>query len=178
MGGSGRRVLLVAEGEVPAAAGRPFESLRVIGIANRPYDGVRGSRGCDGGWWWWRPTRTRSPFDFPQGERAPPPCGALGKSRERQGLVVGSPRSAPLWMPASAGTTMGGVRAGECCGWRRLRFPPPRERRNLRAIRRETEAPPSLAPALGSRFRGKDDGGAASFVCPQDRLRRGSGRTD
>ena len=71
-------MLLEAAGEVPAAAGRPpscalrtgFESLRVIGFTNRPYDGVRGVGGA-------------------------------------AGFVVGEPRSAFLWIPASSGTTMG-----------------------------------------------------------------------
>ena len=39
-GCAGRQVLLVAEGGGPAAAGRPFESLRVIGFSKRPYGGV------------------------------------------------------------------------------------------------------------------------------------------
>ena len=150
-------------------AGLPRSApLWIPASAGTTMGGIRAGECC-----WWR--RGKFPLRRDGAIRESPLRRSAGESGMRWGLVVGLPRSAPLWIPASAGTTMGGVRAGKCCGWRRLRFPPPRERRNVRAIRRETEAPPSLAPALGSRFRGKDDGGAAPFVCPQDRLRQAQG---
>ena len=41
----------------------------------------------------------------------------------RRGLVAGVLCPAHLWIPAFAGTTIAGVRAGKCCWWRRVGVP-------------------------------------------------------
>ena len=77
--------------------------------------GVRVDKRC-----WWRNGK------FPllrDGRFANRPYGAYGESGMRGGLVVGGPRPAPLWIPAFAGTTMGGIGVDKCCWWRNGRFP-------------------------------------------------------
>ena len=75
-------------GDAPPGGHSPFESLRVIGIANRPYDGVWGvgSRPYDGVWW----------------------SGSIVRVRCR-----GCPLAPPLWIPAFAGMTSVGRRNDE-----------------------------------------------------------------
>ena len=97
----------------------------------------------------------------PQGDRnheSPLRRGA-GEWGMRWGLVVGMPRSAPLWIPAFAGTTMGGVRAGECCWWRRGKFP---LRRDGRFANRPYDG------VRGSRGYGGVGGGVAPLSAPLD----------
>ena len=146
-GCAGRQVLLVAEGGGPTAAGRPFESLRAIGFSKRPYGGV-GEWGmrrglvvglpCPSHLWipafagttiagvragkccWWR--RVGVPLRR-DGRFSKRPCGGVGEWGMRRGLVVGLPCPSHLWIPAFAGTTIAGVRAGKCCWWRRVGVP-------------------------------------------------------
>ena len=125
----------------PALAGRPFESLRVIGIATRPY-GVWGRRRCDGGWWWGCPTPRTSGYRLSPVRRlrvcgpasaagvgvgGPAAAGrAIRESPLRcvrgvgnaRGGGWGVPRPAHLWIPAFAGTTTAGERVSEGCWWR------------------------------------------------------------
>ena len=86
------------------------------------------------------PAAPRSPFDFPQGERPPlpnvgtkrmalsrwvPACaGMTRRGGVWEGRGTREPRPAPRpWVPAFAGTTVGGVRAGGGCWWRRGESP-------------------------------------------------------
>ena len=104
-------------------------------FANRPYDGVWGTRRCDRVGGEVAPPGARSPFDFPQGERTPPlwvaacagttraggPSTGSGRTvrespvRRGVGDAKGeeTPRATPLWIPAFAGMTMWGS-----SGWR------------------------------------------------------------
>ena len=97
----------------------------------------------------------------PQGDRnreSPLRRGA-GESGMRWGLVAGLPRSAPLWIPASAGTTMGGIRADEFCWRRRGEFP---LRRDGRFANRPYDGVWGVGDAMGV------SGGAAPLSAPLD----------
>ena len=68
-------------------------------FAKRPYDGVWGNRGCDGGWWW--EALRQAQGERNRGERVRRGVG----SGMRRGTET--PLAAPRpWVPASAGTTM------------------------------------------------------------------------
>ena len=135
-------------------------------FANRPYgDGLRPVFA-------WRcgrehsPPGARSPFDFPQGERAPLPlwiAAFAGVTRRGRG----SPHANPPTLPCPSGYRLSPVRRGGGGG-----------------ARRERETARRLAPALGSRESGNDDGGGrAGEGCwcrrgrfPPARERRWGGR--
>ena len=84
-GSAGRQALLVAKGWGPAGAGRPFESLRVIGIAKRPYGRVGEATG---GWWWGAPRGPARSYDPSLSHEAEP--------LRRGDLATGTPPLAPL----------------------------------------------------------------------------------
>ena len=125
-----------------SAVGGGMGSSRCCGTGGSRTDPtVRlGSRRCDGGWWWWpapldtgfrryddggcagRQVLLAAEWEVPAAAgRAvrEPPLRCVWGVGDATGVGGGGPRPAPLWIPAFAGTTMGGVAGGECCWWRR-----------------------------------------------------------
>ena len=113
-------------------------------------------------------------------ESHPTTPGVWGRRRCDGGWWWGCPASAHLWIPAFAGTTIAGVRAGECCWCRGAPFECPQDRLRQAQGERSWEArvrwglgdamvgdgdAPRRAPALGSRFRENDDRGMGVGEC-------------
>ena len=132
--GLGAGVRVVGEG--------PFDRLRANGFWGARLRWGVGRRESEGGLWLGCPARRPSgyrlspvwtvggvrargvlvtavvgPASAGRALREAPLRRGVGRSGKRGRLVVGMPRPSPLWIPAFAGMTVGGARAGKCCWW-------------------------------------------------------------